>query len=230
MDFTSVRLITFDCYGTLIDWESGILGALRPLFPGASDETLLEMYSEIEPELQSGEYLPYRRILAGVVKEIGKRLERPVSEAEAQAFAESLKQWQPFPDTVAALQSLASRCKLGIASNIDDDLFAATRERLKADFAFVVTAQQVRSYKPGLNHFHEAIKRAGEIGIAKEQMLHAAESLHHDIIPANALGLRNVWVNRRFGKTGPGATRPAMATPGLEVHSLAELADAIRGS
>ncbi|MBZ5523758.1 MAG: HAD-IA family hydrolase [Acidobacteriia bacterium] len=224
MDFTSIRLITFDCYGTLIDWESGMLQAMRPLFAGVTDEHLLKMYSEIEPELQAGEYLPYRRVLAEVVKEIGKRLARPVSDIEAQAFAESLKQWKPFPDTVAALQALASRCKLAIVSNIDDDLFAATREHLKADFEFVVTAQQVHSYKPALNHFHEAIKRAAQAGIAKEQMLHAAQSLHHDIVPANSLALKNVWVNRRFGKSGSGATRAATARPGMEVHSLAELA------
>jgi len=110
--------------------------------PGVTDDKLLKMYSEIEPELQAGAYLPYRRVLAEAVREIGKRLERPVTDTEAQDFAESLKQWQPFPDTVAALQSLAGRCKLAIVSNIDDDLFAATREHLKTDFAFVVTAQQ----------------------------------------------------------------------------------------
>ncbi|HWZ43204.1 MAG TPA: HAD-IA family hydrolase [Candidatus Saccharimonadales bacterium] len=223
MDFTQVRLITFDCYGTLIDWESGMLRSMRPLFVGASDEELLKMYSEIEPEFQSGGYLPYRRVLAEAVKEIGKRLERPVTDAEAQAFAESLKQWQPFPDTVAALQSLSRRCKLAIVSNIDDDLFAATREHLKTDFMFVVTAQQVGSYKPALNHFHEAIKRAGLASISKEQVLHAAESLHHDIAPANSLGLKNVWVNRRFGKPGAGATRGSAATPMLEVRGLDEL-------
>jgi 2-haloacid dehalogenase len=228
MDFTQVRLITFDCYGTLIDWESGMLRSMRQLFtdvPGAADDKLLKMYSEIEPELQAGSYRPYRRVLAEAVKEIGKRLGRPVTDAEAQAFAESLKQWQPFPDTVAALQSLARRCKLAIVSNIDDDLFAATREHLKTDFAFVVTAQQAGSYKPSLNHFHEAIKRAGQAGIGRDQMLHAAESLHHDIAPANSLALKNVWVNRRFGKPGSGATRGSSATPMLEVHSLAELAD-----
>jgi 2-haloacid dehalogenase len=227
MDFTSVRLITFDCYGTLIDWESSMLRSMRPLFagvPGATDEELLKMYSEIEPQLQAGDYLPYRRVLAEAVRETGKRLARPVSDAEAQSFAGSLKQWQPFPDTVAALQSLATRCKLAIVSNIDDDLFAATREHLKTDFEFVVTAQQVRSYKPSLNHFHEAIKRAGQAGIGKDQMLHAAQSLHHDIAPANLLGLKNVWVNRRFGRQGSGATRSSSATPMLEVHSLGELA------
>jgi len=225
MDFKQVRLITFDCYGTLIDWESGMLGSLRPLFAGVSDDQLLKLYSEIEPEIQSASYLPYRTILAQVVEQIGQRLGRKVSPAEGEAFAESLKQWQPFPDTVAALHALAKRYKLGIISNIDDDLFAATNKLLDTSFDLIVTAQQVRSYKPSLGNFYEAIKRAGNAGIRKEEILHAAESRHHDIAPASALGLKNVWVNRRFGKEGGGATRASEATPGLEVHNVAELAD-----
>ncbi len=225
VDFKQVRLITFDCYGTLIDWESGMLRALRPLFAGVSDDQLLKLYSEIEPEIQSASYLPYRTVLGRAVEQIGQRLNRKVSPAEAEAFAESLKQWQPFPDTVAALHILARHYKLGIISNIDDDLFAATNKLLDTSFDLIVTAQQVKSYKPSLNNFHEAIRRASEAGIGKEEILHAAESRHHDIAPANALGLKNVWVNRRFGKVGGGATRTAEARPGLEVHSLAELAD-----
>jgi 2-haloacid dehalogenase len=224
MDFKQVRLITFDCYGTLIDWESGMLGSLRPLFAGASDDQLLRLYSEIEPEIQSASYLPYRTVLGRAVEQIGQRLNRKVSPTEAESFAESLKQWQPFPDTVAGLHTLARHFKLGIISNIDDDLFAATNKLLDTSFDLIVTAQQVRSYKPSLNNFHEAIRRAGEAGIGKEEILHAAESRHHDIAPANVLGLKNVWVNRRFGKVGGGATRTSDARPGLEVHSLAELA------
>ncbi len=225
MDFKQVRLITFDCYGTLIDWESGILRALRPLFAGVSDDQLLKLYSEIEPEIQSASYLPYRTVLGRAVEQIGQRLNRKVLPAEAEAFAESLKQWQPFPDTVAALHILARHYKLGIISNIDDDLFAATNKLLDTSFDLIVTAQQVRSYKPSLSNFYEAIKRAGNAGIRKDEILHAAESRHHDIAPANVLGLKNVWVNRRFGKEGGGATRASEAKPGLEVHSLAELAD-----
>src|SRR5258708_2789205 len=225
MDFKQVRLITFDCYGTLIDWESGMLRSLRPLFANISDDQLLKLYSEIEPEIQAASYLPYRTVLAQVVGQIGQRLNRKISTAEAEAFAESLKQWQPFPDTVAALHILAGQYKLGIISNIDDDLFAATNQLLETSFDLIVTAQQVKSYKPSLANFYEAIKRAGTAGIKKEEILHAAESRHHDIEPANVLGLKNVWVNRRFGKEGGGATRASEATPGLEVHSLAELAD-----
>src|SRR6267142_437303 len=218
MDFKQVRLITFDCYGTLIDWESGMLRSLRPLFANTSDDQLLKLYSEIEPEIQSASYLPYRTVLAQTVGQIGQRLGRKVSAAEAEAFAESLKQWQPFPDTVAAPHALAKRYKLGIISNIDDDLFAATNKLLDTSFDLIVTAQQVRSYKPSLGNFYEAIKRAGNAGIRKEEILHAAESRHHDIAPANMLGLKKVGENRRFGTEGGGATRASEAKPGLEVH------------
>lgn len=227
MDFNGLRLITFDCYGTLIDWETGMLRSLRALFaqgPAITDDKLLKLYSEIEPAIQSGPYLKYRKVLAQVVEQMGHRLGVSVSAAGEEAFAESLKQWHPFPDTVAALQTLATHYRLGIISNIDDDLFAATQKLLQTPFDFIVTAQQVRSYKPSANNFREAIQRAEKLGVGKDQMLHAAESLYHDVAPANALGLKNVWVNRRFGKKGTGASGTASAQPMLEVHNMAELA------
>ena len=227
MDFKTVRLITFDCYGTLIDWETGMLKSLHSLFANvhaATDENLLQMYSEIEPEIQAGPYLPYRTVLARCAEHIGRKLGVLVSAADGDAFAESLKQWQPFPDTVAGLQALSRHYKLGIISNIDDDLFAATNKLLQTTFDLIVTARQVQSYKPSPKNFHEALRRAADMGIQKEEIVHAAQSLYHDIAPANSLGIRNVWVNRHFGKSGPEATRPANAKPGLEVHSVAELA------
>src|SRR5689334_2627232 len=128
MPFDSIRLITFDCYGTLIDWENGMLAALRPLFcrdgHTVSDSQILELYGEIEAELESSPYLPYRQVLAQSAREIGRRLGIEVSAEEGSAFAESLTCWKPFSDTVPALQSLSRRFRLGIISNIDDDLFA----------------------------------------------------------------------------------------------------------
>ena len=227
MDFSSVRLITFDCYGTLIDWETGMLNSLRVLLPnltGVSDEQLLEMYGEIEARLESGPYLVYRAILSRTAEEIAGRVGRSINPADAQRFSESLKQWKPFPDTVEGLQKLATRYRLAIISNVDDDLFAATQKLLQAPFEFVVTAQQVRSYKPSLNNFGEAVKRALQAGIKPDQILHVAQSLYHDIAPANSIGLKNVWVNRRFGKSGSGATAGSTARPMLEVQSIGELA------
>jgi len=224
MVFESARLITFDCYGTLIDWETGILAVMRPLFAGKgcvfSDAQILEQYGEAELELESGPYLPYRQVLSRAVEEIGSRLGVKVSSEEGQIFAESLTQWEPFPDTVAALQELAKRFRLGVISNVDDDLFEATRKKLQAPFDLVVTAQQVESYKPSLKNFQEALRQSG---LEKEQILHAAQSVLHDIVPANSLGIRNVWVNRPSVRPGAGATKAAVAKATAEVSSLAEL-------
>jgi 2-haloacid dehalogenase len=224
MDFSSVRLITFDCYGTLIDWETGMLAALRPLFSGdgraVDDGELLRLYGEVEAELEAGPYVLYRDILSRTVEEMGRRCNVSVSDIDSAIFAESLTQWEPFADTVAGLQSLARRFPLGIISNVDDDLFAVTRKKLGVNFDVVVTAQQVESYKPSLKNFREALRRGG---LKKEEMVHAAQSVYHDIIPTNQLGIRNVWVNRPSVSPGAGAVKFAAARPTAEVESLAEL-------
>jgi 2-haloacid dehalogenase len=222
MTFESIRLITFDCYGTLIDWENGMLAALRPIFSRRVPDTqMLELYGEIEAELESGPYLPYRQVLAQAAQEIGRRLNVDVTAEQGRTFAESLPRWKPFIDTIAALQSLGDRFRLGIISNVDDDLFDETRKKFApVAFDFVVTAQQTRSYKPSHRNFEEAIRRSG---MRKAEILHAGQSLYHDIAPANALGIRNVWVNRRSIRPGSGAAKPGVATPNHEVHTLVEL-------
>ena len=225
MSFESIRLITFDCYGTLIDWENGMLAALRPLFSrdghNVSDLQILELYGEIEAELESGPYLSYREVLEQAARAIGRRLGVEVAAEESSAFAESLTRWEPFNDTLLALQLLAKRFRLGIISNVDDDLFAETRKKLApVEFDFVVTAQQMQSYKPAQRNFEEAIRRSG---LGKDEILHAGQSLYHDIAPANALGIRNVWVNRPSIRPGSGAAKPGTAKPDYEVRTLAEL-------
>lgn len=225
MSFESIRLITFDCYGTLIDWESGMLSALRPLLSRddrkVSDLQILELYGEIEADLESGPYLRYRQVLAQVARRVGRSLDIEVSTEDGNEFAKSLTGWKPFSDTVPALQSLAKRFQLGIISNIDDDLFAETRKKLApVEFDFVVTAQQMQSYKPAHRNFEEAIRRSG---LSREQVLHAGQSLYHDIAPANALDIQNVWVNRPSIRPGSGAARPGTAKPDYEVSTLAGL-------
>lgn len=231
MAFASIRLVTFDCYGTLIDWESGMLAAMRPIFSRdgrtVPDPQLLEQYGEIEAELESGPYLAYRQVLSLAAQEMGRRLRVPISEQQGAAFAESLTRWQPFPDTVTALQSMAGKFRLGIISNVDDDLFAETRKKLGVDFDFVVTAQQVQSYKPSLRNFQEAMRRGC---VETGQILHAGQSLYHDIAPANALGISNVWVNRPSVRPGSGAAKPAVAQPTYQVRSLAELAELLNAA
>ena len=225
MGCESIRLITFDCYGTLINWEAGMLHSLRNFFSRdgrkISDLELLELYGEAEAELESGRYLPYRQVLSETVQEVGRRLGVTISSEDGANFAESLREWEPFPDTVAALQALARRFRLGIISNVDDDLFAATQKKLQAPFALIVTAQQVRSYKPSLRNFQEALRRSG---LRNEEVLHAGQSVYHDIVPASFLGIANVWVNRPSRRPGAGATRAAAAQPTVEVRDLAGLA------
>ncbi len=230
IDFSQFEYLTFDCYGTLIDWETGILAALRPILAAhrvaLSDNDLLELYGELEAEAEAGEYKTYRQILETVVRALGQRLGFSPSVAETQMLPQSLAQWPPFPDTVEALRKLHTRFKLAIISNVDDDLFASTAKLLQTPFDAVITAQQARSYKPSLNNFQLAVQR---ISRPKEKILHVAQSLYHDVAPTRTLGMKSVWVNRRGGKPGSahgsGATKPAVAMPDLEVPNLKTLAD-----
>ena len=225
LDFRRFRVLTFDCYGTLIDWESGILAALGPLLEAhgksLADDKLLELFGELEAEAEAGEYQSYRKVLEGVARGVGRRLGFEASEQEARALPESLKHWPPFPDTVAALGKLKSRFKLAIVSNTDDDLFADTARLLEVPFDWVVTAQQAGSYKPSHRNFKLALER---IALPPNQVLHCAQSIYHDIVPARELGLATVWVNRR-GSKGGGATKAAQGRPDVEVPDLKTLAE-----
>jgi 2-haloacid dehalogenase len=228
LDFSRFRIITFDCYGTLIDWENGILGAIRPILSAhnahLSDVDILRMYGEIEADEESGEYQPYREILRAVVRGFGARLGFVPSEKEQHSLPNSLAHWKPFPDTVAALRQLKQKFKLGILSNIDDDLFSATAPQLETGFDHVVTASQARAYKPSLDIFRMAQKK---IGLAQQQWLHAGQSLYHDVIPAQSIGVATVWVNRPSPLPNSGAAKPARGKADVEVASLRELAELI---
>ena len=225
MDFSAFTTITFDCYGTLIDWEAGILPALRGVLAahGQSmpDEALLELYGEFEAQAETGPYQSYRNVLESVVRQFGERCGFHQSPEELRSLHESIPVWPPFPDTVASLQKLAQRYQLAVISNIDDDLFAETRKHLGIEFADVITAQQARSYKPSLNNFRLALQK---LGIEPSQLLHAGQSIYHDVIPAQSLGIRAVWVNRKSARPGVGAVRAASGKPDLEVRDLASLA------
>ncbi|MGB7554595.1 MAG: haloacid dehalogenase type II [Candidatus Korobacteraceae bacterium] len=225
LDFDHFEWLSFDCYGTLIDWETGLLGYLRPLLMSKghslTDARILNLYSEFEPRAQSGDYKSYREVLAQVVRDFARELRFAVSTGEANGLAESIRNWQPFADTDAALRRLQSRYKLAILSNIDDDLFANTSPKLTVCFDAVVTAQQVHSYKPSLNNFEALLRR---FQIPRERLLHVAESLYHDVVPAHTLKIATVWVNRRQGKDAA-ATKLGEAHPDLEVPDLAKLAE-----
>ena len=226
IDFGRIDVISFDCYGTLIDWESGILDALASFRSEfgvrATDEQVLEQYAALESVMESGEYVSYRDVLRGVMRGFARRVSVPEERLDADVLAKSLPNWRPFPDTVESLRRLKEHYRLAIISNTDDDLFAHTARSLEVPFDFVVTAQQVGAYKPSLRNFTHALD---VFGIPKETWLHAAQSRFHDVAPARSLGVATVWVNRRAGKTGEGATASSDATPDLEVPNLKALAD-----
>jgi len=225
VNFDQFEVLSFDCYGTLIDWERGIESALRPIFVrhGISIETerILEIYAGLESSAEAGEYQDYKTILRKVLEGFGSALGFQPEPSELKQFSQSVKDWPPFPDSAPALQALKKRFKLAVISNIDDNLFAHSASRLKTPFDWVITAKQARSYKPSLNNFQLAFKT---IGLPGEKILHVAQSLFHDIAPARSLGLATVWVNRRHGKPGSGATPPSQAAPDLEVPDLQTLA------
>jgi len=224
MNVASIRLITFDCYGTLIDWETGMLAALRALFCGNGniipDAKLLELYGEAEAEIEAGPYQRYRTVLSETLQAMGRQVGVKVTSEDGRQFPASVALWEPFPDTVACLQALAREYKVGIISNIDDDLFAGTQRKLGVKFDLIVTAEQVQSYKPSLRNFQEALRRSG---LPKDEVLHAGQSVYHDIVPASFLGIANVWVNRPSIRPGAGAAKPSSAQPQFEVHDLSEL-------
>lgn len=226
LDFSRFRLLTFDCYGTLIDWETGIFGALRPILAAhgksLGDAQLLELYSDLEMQAEQGDFCPYREILQTVVRGFGERLGFKPSEAEIRSLPESLPAWPAFPDTAAALGRLKTRYQLAITSNVDDDLFAWTAPKLGVPFDFVITAQQARAYKPSLRVFELAQARTG---VSRDQWLHVGQSVFHDVVPAKSLGISTVWVNRASPRAGAGAAKAAVGQPDLEVPDLKTLAE-----
>lgn len=224
INFKDYEVLSFDCYGTLIDWENGILATLRPVLSAhridLSDDRILELYAEMESRAEEDAYLRYRQVLRQVMRQLGDRLGFAPSASELDALADSLRNWKPFPDTVEALKTLKKRFRLAIISNIDDDLFACSAEHLKVEFDWIITAEQTESYKPSLHNFQLAIER---IGVAPEKILHIAQSIYHDIIPAKRMGLTAVWVNRRKDRQGSGATPVMVGDPDLEVPDLKTL-------
>jgi 2-haloacid dehalogenase len=225
MDFARKRALTFDCYGTLIDWETGILAAVQPVLRrhqlDIPEEDVLERYAELESAAEAGAYRPYTQILEAVMHGLGQQLGFAPSSADVAALATSVGNWPAFPDSTEALSALKRRFKLAIISNIDDDLFAASNQKLGVEFDWIITAQQARSYKPSINNFKLALER---IGLPEDQVLHVAQSLFHDHVPAKSLGLETVWVNRRIAEKGSGTTPIAYAQPDLEVPDMAAFA------
>jgi 2-haloacid dehalogenase len=228
IDFERYKVLTFDCYGTLIDWDSGISDLVRPW--------LSDMRSAVPPDLVVSTFalmqarhqqvrpaLLYPEVLRRAWRDIEEQFGWDENPERAETFAHSVGSWKPFPDTVESLRYLSGCYQLGILSNVDNASILSTLKLLDVPFSTIVTAEDVKSYKPGLPHFEEAIKRFAASGIQKSEILHVAQSKHHDMIPGRQFGLTTVWVNRRHGKKGTGATLAATAESDLTVNSLAEL-------
>lgn len=212
-------IITFDCYGTLIDWENGIVTAFQS--EAADDgvelaaDDIVTAYGIEEPLVESGPYRSYGEVLGETARRVGARLGWNIEPERAGFLAASLPDWTPFPDTNTSLDRLASKYELGILSNVDDDLLSATRRHFSVTFDMIVTAQQVKSYKPGAAHFTEALERT-----AGKRLVHAAQSYFHDVVPTTRLGIPVVWVNRHGSPVEPSGPLPTH-----EVRTLTELAD-----
>lgn len=225
LDFRRFEILTFDCYGTLIQWEDGILRCLHRILTAhkkdTDDATILRLYGDFEARAEQGPYRRYRDVLQAVVREFGEEFGFTPTEEEVRSLPASLATWKTWPDTVSALGDLQRRFRLAIISNVDDDLFAATQPQLGATFDHVITAEQAAAYKPSLKIFELALSR---IGVPAHRILHVGQSIYHDVIPAQSLGLTTVWVNRPSARTGVGAVKPANGHPDVQVSSLAELA------
>jgi len=210
-----IHVITFDCYGTLIDWETGIWSAFRGA--AASDgvtlerQPVIEKYHAIEAMVERGGYRPYRDVLAETARRVAAECGWSISREQADFLARSLPLWPPFPDTNGALERMAERYRLGILSNVDEDLLEQTCEHFPIDFDFWVTADRVESYKPDLAHFEAARPFVGD----SAGWLHVAQSLYHDVAPGRCVGLPVVWVNRKCEPLPSEAPPPARQVPDL---------------
>jgi 2-haloacid dehalogenase len=234
MDLTRFAALSFDCYGTLIDWETGIAAVLAPWAReqglDVSDEELLLAYADNEAavERDSPSSL-YPEVLAAAFRRTGEALAAPVSDAWAQRLGDSVGDWPAFPDSPDALARLATHYELIILSNVHRAGFAASNQRLRGDFAAIITAEDVGAYKPAENHFRALDATLADLGVDRGALLHVAQSLFHDHVPAKREGLPSVWINRRHDRPGWGATpQPSDEwTFDLEFTSMGEFADAV---
>jgi 2-haloacid dehalogenase/putative hydrolase of the HAD superfamily len=207
--------VTFDVYGTLIDWETGIWEAFsaeaqRDGFTIVRDE-LIPMFHEIEREIQSGSYELYAEVLRRTAVEISKRLGWPLEPSRSGFLPDSVQRWQPFKETRVQLDKLDKKYSLGLIANIDDKLLGQTRRHIQTDFDLVVTAQQVRAYKPEPAHFTECARRVG----GKKGWVHVASSYYHDVEPCLKAKIPVIWVNRKKETLEPGQKKPTAEVPTL---------------
>jgi len=233
MELTDFEALSFDCYGTLIDWETGLLAVLAPwarargLTP--SGEELLTAYAQVEAAVEAEHPAEaYPEVLARGMRLLGENLGAEVTDEDAARLARSVPDWPAFPDSHDALAALGRRFKLIILSNVDRASFAGSNARLGVEFAGIITAQDVGSYKPSPRNFEALVTEAARLGVRPGGLLHVAQSLFHDHVPARRAGLPTVWIHRRHARGGWGATPqpPAPVSPDWEFPSMAAFAAA----
>jgi 2-haloacid dehalogenase len=234
VDLRDFDALSFDCYGTLIDWEAGIAAVLGPWATAhgleLTDEELLAVYSEHEARAESEHPTDlYPAILARAMRGVGDQLGVAVSDDEADALGSSVPDWPAFPDSAEALERLSRRHRLIILSNVDRASFAGSNARLGVTFTSILTAQDIGSYKPSPRNFDALLRETERLGVAQGRLLHVAQSLFHDHVPAKAIGLPTVWIDRRHDRAGWGATPEPSAgvTPDWTFPSMAAFADAV---
>jgi len=230
MKLSQFTTLSFDCYGTLIDWEAGLSHALEPLREkaGLATDGLLEAFGRIEHRLQD-EFpgLRYSELLSKAHVRLSAELGIAPNAEEARAFGQSVGDWPAFPDTAEALTYLKRHFQLVILSNVDRESFAGSNRRLGVQFDHIFTAEEIGSYKPDPRNFQYLLDRMGDVGVTRSQLLHVAQSLFHDHVPANEFGIASAWIDRRAGKDGGGATVMPDPLPHFDFRfaSLGELAE-----
>lgn len=224
INYADFDALTFDCYGTLIDWESGLIASMRQALPtvDATDEELLVVFGRHESIAQHP-YQRYRAVLAESLEHVAADLGVAVSPEARESFSVSVRDWPAFADSADALKRLSQRFKLAVITNCDTDLFAASNEKLGVDFNWIITAEMAGSYKPDHQNFELAF---ATIEVPRDRILHVAQSLYHDHAPAKALGMTSVWIDRRHDKEGFGATPPADVTPDARFPSMETFSEA----
>lgn len=229
MDLGKYKVLSFDCYGTLIDWDAGLAGQLKRIAPDVDDDDLLQRYAVFEADIEHRHpTMLYSDVIANAGRKLAESLDRDVSDALLADIGGSVGTWPPFPDSVAALAALKQHCDLVVLSNVDRTSFSGSSAQLGDPFHSVLTAEDVGSYKPAAANFEALLAHIDAMGVDRSEHLHVAQSLFHDHVPAQALGIDTLWINRRAGKTSEGASGPMLdVTPDAEYPNMASFASAL---
>lgn len=222
MDLSTYKVLSFDCYGTLIDWDAGLANQLKRIAPDVDDDELLQRYAEFEAQIEhENPTMLYSNVVTQSAIQLAESLGREIPDALAADIGGSIGQWPPFPDSVEALAELKQHCELVVLSNVDRQSFSGSSALLGDPFHSVITAEDVGSYKPAAANFEALLAHIDAMGVDRSEHLHVAQSLFHDHAPAKELGIDTVWINRRAGKSSEGASGPTLdVTPDAEYPDM----------